>query len=403
MTGAPIRHAPLATAGWPDLPKGRIASIDVFRALTVLLMITVNEWHAVAGLPAWMKHMPADADAMSFVDMVFPAFLFIVGMSLPFALMQRMARAASWQQVLGHVLLRGGGLVLIGVFMVNSESGYHQPSMPMPIAAWALLMYGAAYLVWGSWQGAALPLGWRAAGVTLFLVLAALYRGGEHGEAAMQPQWWGILGLIGWAYLLGVGGYLLSRARLAGLVCCVALGLGFYALAHWRGETMGGWEAMLWAQQGHASHAVLVWCGAITALLWFHPSHRDRAWRNTLMLAAVLALLAVASHQVFPVSKIHATPPWALYCAASFMVIFPGLQALIQRVGDPAWLRPVAAHPLVAYLIPFVLGSLTALLQWQGPDVLRHGVIGVLWGVLYALLVAVAVRWLSARRFGLRI
>ena len=43
-------------------------------------MILVNQWAGVAGLPAWMKHNPADVDAMSIVDMVLPGFLFIVGM-----------------------------------------------------------------------------------------------------------------------------------------------------------------------------------------------------------------------------------------------------------------------------------------------------------------------------------
>ena len=45
-------------------------------------MIMVNEWHSVIGLPKWMTHMAAHDDAMSFVDVVFPAFLFIVGMAI---------------------------------------------------------------------------------------------------------------------------------------------------------------------------------------------------------------------------------------------------------------------------------------------------------------------------------
>jgi predicted acyltransferase len=49
-------------------------------------MIFVNELAAVHDIPQWMKHMPRDADAMSFVDVVFPGFLFIVGMSIPFAI-----------------------------------------------------------------------------------------------------------------------------------------------------------------------------------------------------------------------------------------------------------------------------------------------------------------------------
>ena len=71
------------------LPRQRIVSIDAFRGLTILVMVFVNQLAGVSGVPQWARHMKADADAMSFVDVVFPAFLFIVGMSIPFALNQR--------------------------------------------------------------------------------------------------------------------------------------------------------------------------------------------------------------------------------------------------------------------------------------------------------------------------
>ena len=54
--------------------------------MTILVMIFVNDLAGVRGAPAWMKHIhPSDADGMTFVDVVFPAFLFIVGTSIPSA------------------------------------------------------------------------------------------------------------------------------------------------------------------------------------------------------------------------------------------------------------------------------------------------------------------------------
>ena len=64
--------------------------------------------------------MPAHADAMSFVDMVFPAFLFIVGMSLPFALQARLQQAGRRGALLGAAE-RTRALIVIGLFMVNAE------------------------------------------------------------------------------------------------------------------------------------------------------------------------------------------------------------------------------------------------------------------------------------------
>ena len=64
----------------------RLASIDVFRALTMLLMIWVNDFWSLTGVPKWLQHASATEDYMGFSDVIFPLFLFIVGLSLPLAI-----------------------------------------------------------------------------------------------------------------------------------------------------------------------------------------------------------------------------------------------------------------------------------------------------------------------------
>ena len=72
------KASPIATTG------GRIASVDALRGLTILLMIFVNDLGPAA--PSWMHHIqPPNADGMTLADVVFPAFLFIVGVSIPLA------------------------------------------------------------------------------------------------------------------------------------------------------------------------------------------------------------------------------------------------------------------------------------------------------------------------------
>jgi len=394
----------------PPVRAGRIVSIDAFRALTVLVMIIVNEWHGVVGLPAWMQHMPADADAMSFVDAVFPAFLFIVGMSIPFALQQRLAQGDGPLQVQLHVLQRALGLVVIGVFMVNAEDGFHAASMALPIPAWALLSYVAAFLIWGSVRGGpALALGWRVGGVGLLLLLAWAYRGGPQGQGGLAPQWWGILGLIGWAYLLACLGFWAVRGRLVGVLVLIALCLGYYLAHHAAWVTGSAFLSLLFGQEGHASHAAIVLCGCACALIFFDAkAQRSESRRFVLAfgLALALALLATLLRPYFKISKIHATPSWALYSSAICVLIFAALYAWIELKGRallPGLLAPVAANPLVAYLIPFIVGALMAWIHLQLPVALRSGLAGILYAVAYALLVALLVRWLAARGVRLRI
>lgn len=400
-----IDHAP-----WLKVRSGRIGSIDIFRALTVLVMITVNQWHGVIGLPSWMRHMPANADAMSFVDAVFPAFLFIVGMSIPFALQQRFSKGDSWLQVQAHVLQRALGLVVIGFFMVNAESGFHAASMLLPIEVWGLLCYVAAFLVWGSLRGGpAFGITWRMAGVGLFVGLALLYRGGPTGQDGMTPQWWGILGLIGWAYLIGCAGFQLCRGRVLGLFACVAFCIAYYALHRAPAVEAQVLLRLLFSQDGHFSHAALVLCGCATAMLYFdRRSSSSPAQRFAMALAFALALALAATwlRPEFKISKIYATPSWVLYSASASVLIFSALYGWIDVRGRmlwPALLDPVAANPLVAYLLPFIIGVLMSLAQLELPLFLRNGPVGIGFAIVYALAVALLVKQLAARGVRLRI
>src|SRR5271157_6024171 len=65
--------------------SSRVISVDTLRGLTILLMVFVNDLGHRA--PSWMRHIqPPRADGMTLADIVFPFFLFIVGISIPLAL-----------------------------------------------------------------------------------------------------------------------------------------------------------------------------------------------------------------------------------------------------------------------------------------------------------------------------
>jgi heparan-alpha-glucosaminide N-acetyltransferase len=99
----------------------RVVSIDIFRGLTMAVMIFVNELDSVRGLPWWTHHAPGNVDVMTYVDMVFPFFLFIVGMSLPLSIAQRLKRDSSVIALWGHVFVRVLGLIVLGLILANAE------------------------------------------------------------------------------------------------------------------------------------------------------------------------------------------------------------------------------------------------------------------------------------------
>lgn len=392
-----------------QLRGGRILSIDAFRGLTFLAMIFVNELGGVGGISRWLKHMPADADAMSFPDVVFPAFLFIVGMSIPFAVDARLRRGDDAWALQRHILYRAFALVVLGVFMVNAEEGFNAASMPISIHAWSLLFYLAVFLVWGVLRldNAVVARVLRAAGIGLIVVLALLFRGGADGREWMKPQWWGILGLIGWAYFYSSEFYLLARGRLPAVLGLLVFCVGYYALAHRGGlESSWGW---LFSQEPHAAHSQIVLAGVSCTLIFFDAERTDsnpRRFGQAMAFAAVLALAAWLLRPSFKISKIYATPSWCLYSAAICVVAFSLLYALIDVNRRERWTRlvePAASSPLVTYLLPFVVAAVLALAGLDLPAALRNGAAGLLWAAFYACLVVWVVSLLDKCGVKLRI
>ena len=70
----------------------RITSIDRFRGLTVLLMVTANFLEGIEWIPAWLKH--AEPPGLTVVDLIAPAFFFVIALTFPLSFEKRKKREA---------------------------------------------------------------------------------------------------------------------------------------------------------------------------------------------------------------------------------------------------------------------------------------------------------------------
>ena len=375
------------------LSKQRILSIDALRGITILLMVFVNELAGMRDIPVWMKHMPADADAMSFVDVVFPAFLFIVGMSIPFAINNRLAKG-KFMQLQQHILFRTLGLLVLGFFLVNAEGGYDEALMPLSIHLWMLLVFVCAILIWKVYytENKTLIYTLRAIGIIGLIILAFIYKG-ENG-ASITPRWWGILGLIGWAYLYSCIFYQLCKGNKYLLTALIAVCVAFYAIGSM--ESVKDSTSLYWisAQKGNAAHTSIVLSGIVLTLIFFDETKPVTIKTRFIQAFVFTVLLFTAGYFLrpyFKISKIHATPTWCLYSAGFCCIIFAFLYWLIDMKKNKRWtnfLKPAASNPLLTYIIPDIIYFLTALLGISLlPDSLSYGWIGIIWSLIFAFLV----------------
>jgi heparan-alpha-glucosaminide N-acetyltransferase len=385
-----------------NLTTQRILSIDAFRGITILVMIFVNELAGVKNIPIWMKHMPADADAMTFVDVVFPAFLFIVGMSIPFAVNNRISKGDDWLKVQRHILARTIGLLVLGIFMVNVEGGYNEAAMGMSIHLWSLLFYVCVILVWNvyAFKQTAVPLLLRILGVVGLLILAFIYRGGDGGTDYLTPKWWGILGLIGWAYLFASILYQVLKGKVILLLLTIAICMVYYTLS--KNDVIHSSRfGVLFSQAGHASLIAIVLCGVVLSLIFFDQAKSkttNRRFLEAFIFAIVLIIAGYLLRPYFKISKIYATPTWSLYSAAICCFVFAltyWVTDLKKISGWTSFFKPAASNPLLTYIIPFIVYAMFGFLGVSLPGFLFDGLVGILWSIIFAISVMAVVRLLN--------
>jgi heparan-alpha-glucosaminide N-acetyltransferase len=372
----------------PPLPStfgDRLASVDVLRALDILLMIFVNDLAATPDAPAWLLHIkPPDADGMTVADVVFPGFLFIAGMSIPLAFERALARNSSRLWLLPHVLGRWLSLLILGVLMVNPPptAGFSNP------AAGEALLYFAMILTWiapASKVTAAVVVQWavRLAGASTLIYLAATYRYPD--GSWLRTEWWGILGLIGWAYLLAALVYLAfgrHRELIVGagaLLLTVYLGreagiLGRIESKPWLdfakpalgilADGLNRVDSIVSLSQTLGSLASITVLGMTLGSILVPgigiPSHADRLrWAAT--FGAGLSAAAILLDTFHGINKIAATPAWCLWCSALTCWTWLLISWWLDAGGRRPWslLLGVGANPLLAYLLhPLLLNAL---------------------------------------------
>jgi len=351
MTSAPIAR-----------PPARIVSIDIFRGLTMAVMIFVNALDGVQGLPWWTFHAHAEENVMTYVDMVFPFFLFIVGMSMPLAIERRLARDSSQFRLWSHIVVRAVSLIVLGLILANAGRA-DAARMGLSGAAWALIALIAAmfYLNVYPQTGRITPFVpyLRYGGLAVVAACLAIFRA---RPVEGRPGWLDfsypeILGLIGFTYLATAILYVPARRRAWMQYVWLAALLTLCALSTARIIPFPGrlsWMVWPWS---NGALCALVMAGIVTSVIFF-PDGRPREWPRAALPALGVALLAFSLGVLLiplGISKIRATPTWVLWSVAAAMPLFLLLYWICDVRGSTRWafwVRAAGANTLTTYLLP---------------------------------------------------
>ena len=363
----------------------------------MLLMIWVNDFWSLTGVPKWLEHATASEDYMGFSDIIFPLFLFIVGLSIPLAIENRIAKNESRNTILKHVLIRSVSLLLIGFFMVNWETSHYE-SIHGGNQLWGLLMAIAVSLIWMNWKRSPAPEKWhmplQVLGFSILLLLALIYRGGPNGEFGMRTQWWGILGLIGWAYFYNALVYLYSKGNIyilavSWLFMNALAVLKFTDMAIEGGEFMSNFSALY-----SGTVPAFTAAGVLATMIFkeFAKKKTNTAYMLIIALGIINIVYGLATRPIWGISKIQGTPSWLALCTGIGFLLFVILYYIADVRGKVNWAKiiaPAGTATLTCYMVPYYVYSIRGITGLRFPDFMNASILGLAISLLFAFAVVI--------------
>jgi hypothetical protein len=400
----------------------RNAGIDLLRALTMFVMIFVNDFWKVHGVPHWLEHAAGREDFMGLADVVFPCFLFAVGMSIPYAIERRYARGLSGESTVGHILGRTLALLVMGAFISNSEARL-SPEAPDSIGVYWILMVAGFVMLWNLYPRTEsvgrrrLYGGLKVLGVLILGYLAVTFRSPDGGVFAAR---WGILGSIGWSYVVCALVYVFTRDRLRALVPVLASFVAVCILGSRMNEAWGGAAILDFPRPnfyndflggvlhiGNGATVSFVAAGAVFSIVAARCGRME--FRRKAMWVAVavasLALLGWVARRFWILSKIQATPTWVFYVCGIAVAAYALLSWMAER-GAAGWMnviKPAGTATLTCYLVPYLAYALSDITGVVLPDWFTHGFMGIVNCLCFALVIIGATWCLGKLKIKLKI
>lgn len=325
-----------AAASATPPPRLRLRSLDAFRGATIALMILVNnagDWSATyAPLlhAAWHGWTPT--------DLVFPFFLFILGVAIPLALGGRDVAAPDRTRLHRKILRRAAILFALGL----------------------LLTWFPFFTV--NWARARIPgVLQRIALVYLAAALTSLHlrpRGRAVLGAGLLGGYWAAMKLVP---VPGFGaGDLSPQGNLAFWLDHAILGAHTWRYSPGPGDP----EGILSTLPAIVSALAGVFAGELLR------SERTVRRKLGLMLAwgAAAAALGLALQPLFPINKNLWSPTYVIFTTGAALLALGAAYALIDLLGARRWARPFEAfgmNAIAAYVGSGLLAKILLAVRWS--------------------------------------
>jgi predicted acyltransferase len=338
----------------PTAAAARLTSLDVFRGVTMLFMAS-----EILHVPSVARKFPESGIARAIAhyldhvawvgcvpwDLIQPAFMFMVGVSLPYSIASRRAKGQTFGRMLGHSVVRAFVLMALGIFLRSQN----RPQTYFTFED-VLTQIGLGY-------------------VCLFLLAWTRPRVQLTAAAAILAGYWAAFAL----YPLPPPGFDTTTVGVRADWPHHVTGFA----AHWDKNTNAAARADQWFLNLFPRERPFVYNGGGYLTLNFVPSlatmifgllaggvlRSDRRSPDKVRtlaiwgIAGILAGLALHVAGLCPIVKRIWTPSWTLFSGGWVVLFLAGYYYLIDVKGSKGWTYPflvVGANSIAMYVLVHV-------------------------------------------------
>lgn len=315
--------------------SARLLSLDVFRGATIAAMILVNnpvDWDY-----AYSQLRHATWNGWTFPDMIFPFFLFIIGVSMTFSLANRRERGESTAALALHIFRRSIVLFVLGVIMSNvPRFDLNNIRIPGVLQRIALCyLFAALILIKCSLRSQVL---WTMGLLAVYWIVLRFFPVPGVGPGVIEP---------GKNFPTYIDSMLLTNHL---------------------------WSSRIpWDPEGIASTIPAIGSTLFGVLTghWLKSQHTMEA-KTSGMLAAGVVFLALGWFISFwlPINKILWTSSYGVFMAGWALVCFALIYWLVDVKGHHRWSKPFAIYgknAIAAYILSITLDGLMTYIRLEGP------------------------------------
>ncbi|WP_411281161.1 acyltransferase family protein [Gemmatimonas sp.] len=354
----------------------RLVSLDVFRGMTVAGMLLVNNpgsWSAIyppLEHAAWHGWTPT--------DLIFPFFLFIVGITTELSRRARRARGDDERAILRQILRRGALIFLFGFLL----SGF-------PFFTWPPALPEATFLerVVDRFEH------WRVLGVLQRIGLAYLFGALLTWRTTLKQQF-GILAVLLFGYWALMTLVPVPDTGVAGRL---VLDKPDQLLSAWLDRTIFGTNhlwigAKTWDPEGLLSTVPAIGTMIVGTFAGRWIAHQERTLTDRLAglfaVGAITMMLGLVWHWVFPINKSIWSSSYVLFTAGMGAVSLATCMWIIDVMQVRRWTFPFVVYgtnPMLAFLGSGLMARLiSSIWTWESGTGSRISAQGFVFNTLYA-------------------